>query len=112
MLDETSDKKTTKPPTPEPEKEPAQPAMVSVLYSAHRDCYTLASERYGRWLSVEVQANKPKAGEAVLTAAGNGYRRVYAAANVLYNSSGRVALPANDPLVIDYLHQQAASKKS
>jgi hypothetical protein len=87
---------------------------VTVLYSLHRDVYKLPSAGVDLWLSVQVYplAYLAEAGNTpvrVPTADGRGCRRAYR--NWAIIAPGMTAaIPADDPLVVDYLRQVKAEE--
>jgi hypothetical protein len=85
---------------------PRRAGVVTILYSIHRDVYRIPSANADLWLSVAVDA-EPHPGAAVQTAEGKGWRRAYRTRNVIY-AGPTAAIPADNPLVIDYLRQVKA----
>jgi hypothetical protein len=88
------------------QREKVRTALVTVLYSIVGDVYKVPSANADLWLSVQVDA-EPHPGAAVQTADGRGWRRAYCAVHLIYAGQS-VALPADDPLVVDYLRQVKA----
>jgi hypothetical protein len=82
---------------------PQRPGVVTILYSLHRDVYKIPSANADLWLSVQVDVQRHP-GAAVHTADGRGWRRAYRARNVIY-AGATAAIPADNPLVVDYLKQ-------
>lgn len=92
------------------EEELAGTPMVSILYSHHRDVYTIRSTGAGFWLSVQVFAEQDQ--RALMfapTADGRAYRRMYRDWTII-RPGVIVTLPANDPLVVDFLRQVKAQE--
>ena len=82
--------------------------LVTVLYSLVGDVYKVPSANVDLWLSVQVDT-EPHPGAAVQTTEGKGWRRAYRAVHVIC-AGHSVALPADDPLVEDYLRQVKAEE--
>ncbi|MBV8056080.1 MAG: hypothetical protein JO071_12670 [Deltaproteobacteria bacterium] len=81
--------------------EPQGTRLMSVLYSARGDVYRIPSTGAEFWLSVEA---KP-AGAEHIVASGRRYYKGY-----LIVPGHVAALPADDPLVVDYLWQVKAEE--
>jgi len=90
------------------EPEPAGTPLVTVLYSAHRDIYKVPRCRTDLWLSVQIYSS-PDNHEVVQAARGNVWRRAYRGWAVIQPGQA-VTLPADDPLVVDYLGQAKAEE--
>jgi hypothetical protein len=88
---------------------------VTVLYSRHRDVYKLPSCGKDLWLSVEVyllsdfgRAGGSSVG-AAQTADGRAWRRLYRNWSIIVPGQ-TTAIPADDPLVVDYMRQVEAER--
>ena len=92
------------------EPEPVGVPLVSVLYSAHRDVYKVPICRTDLWLSVQVYSIQDSGSLLwASTADGRAWRRAYRGWIVI-QPGNMVTLPADDPLVGDYLHQAKAEE--
>ena len=83
--------------------------LLTVLFSAHRDVYKIPSCRADLWLSVAVYQEDEYNHVKVQTADGRAYRRAYRGSPI-FPPAPPVTLPADDPLVVDYLHQAKAEE--
>jgi hypothetical protein len=77
--------------------------MVTVLYSRHRDVYKLPAMSLEMWLSVEVHSAQFGVPEKMAaTADRTGWRHVYTTWVGSMPAGDSAAIPANDPLALDY----------
>ena len=90
------------------QRDKAATGLVTVLYSLAGDVYLIPSANVDLWLSVQVDA-EPHPGAVVQAAGGRGWRRAYRAVHVIC-AGHSVVLPADDPLVEDYLRQVKAEE--
>jgi hypothetical protein len=95
------------------EPESSGTLLVTVLYSAHRDVYKVPSCRADLWLSVQVYPSidydVAKGASVGQIADGRAWRRAYRGWAVIQPGQA-VTLPADDPLVVDYLRQAKAEE--
>jgi hypothetical protein len=90
-------------------KEPRRAGVVTVVYSLYRDVYKIPSAGVDLWLSVHVYPVSDTGSFAISvgiaqTANGKGWRRAYRNWTIIAPGA-TAAIPADDPLIVDYLRQ-------
>jgi hypothetical protein len=97
-----------------PGTEPRRAGVVTILYSLHRDVYKIPSAGIDLWLSVQVYrpsdlGSFSSSVSIMHTADSKGWRRAYR--NWAIIAPGATAtIPADDPMVVDYLRQVKAQE--
>ncbi len=94
--------------------EPRRPGVVTILYSLYRDVYKIPSAGVDLWLSVQVYPPRDLGSFAssvgmAETVDGKGWRRAYRNWAIIAPGA-TAAIPADDPLVVDYLRQVKAEE--